>query len=130
MSRDHRDSPTPGDDADDAVLAELATIIGDIADHETIMGPRWRRIVRTLHGLGLLDVVGRDWVRIGPDGLAFADLSPAQADRLAGRLEDLEDGRRPARPTTPPPSAPLFVFPVPEVPPVEPTPSNHIVGLR
>ena len=130
MSTSHTNPATPGDDAEGAVLAELATIVGEIADYETTMGPRWRRIVRALHGLGLLDVVGRDWVRIGPDGLEFAELTPTQADRLARRLEDLEGGLAPVRSTTPPPSEPLFVFPVPVVPPVEPTPSSHLGGLR
>ena len=26
--------------------------------------PRWRRITRALHGLGILDITGTDWVRI------------------------------------------------------------------
>ncbi len=113
---------TPGDanntpdDAQQSVLAQLESIVANIADFEARIGPRWRRIVRALHGLGLLDVVGRDWVRITPDGLAFAPLTAEVADRLARRLEDLENGQV-HTPSVSPPDHPRLEFPQPVVPP-------------
>lgn len=129
MSTPHTNGPSPEDEATAALLAEAAAIVEDIVECETTLSPRWRRTVRALHGLGLLDIVGRDWVRIGPEGLDFATLTPEQADRLACRLEDLEYEVQPEHPSTPPPSQPVFVFPLPSLPPVAPTSSSHVRGL-
>lgn len=132
MDASHEDPSTPPTPESDeaAVLDALGAIVGDIAEHETRMGPRWRRIVRALHGLGVLDVVGRDWVRIGPDGLDFAPLTPREADRLARRLEDLESEVVPTTPGSQPPQTPLFVFPAPIVPSFDVTSSHHVGGAR
>jgi len=129
MSEPHMQQPTPDDDQH-AVLAAIESIIGDIADHEQRIGPRWRRIVRALHGLGLLDVVGRDWVRITPSGLAFAEITAADADRLARRLEDLEDGQRPTPSITSPPDHPRFEFPQPVLPPSSGISPHHLGEWR
>lgn len=129
MSSHHDQDFTP-DDAERAVLAELDVIVNDIATFETRIGPRWRRIVRALHGLGLLDLVGRDWVAITPDGLAFGDLTAAQADRLARLLEDLENGKAPEPSSTPPPDHPRLEFPQPVVPPNADADPHHFGAWR
>lgn len=127
MSYEHDSSDTPDDTG---LLAELESIVAGIAGFETVIGPRWRRIVRALHGLGLLDVLGRDWVRITPDGLSFGALSATDADRLARRLEDLENGEVPTRSSTPPPDHPRFEFPQPMVPPMTDLDSYHFGAWR
>ena len=127
-------SPIPEDRSDgpsddEALLASLEAIIGRTAAHETVMVPRWRRLVHTLHGLGLLRIVGDDWVRIGPGGLTFGVLSPDAADRLATLLEDLEFELAPVVPPGSIPDEPVF-----DIPPFSPVPhrapaTNH-VGAR
>ena len=83
-----------------AVIAEAEGIFGRIAAWQLRLLPRWRRITRALHGLGILDITGPDWVKLTRRGIAFRPLTPEQADRLARHLEDLENGVRvePAKP--------------------------------
>ena len=125
----NHDTDSSSDD-ETALLSALESIVGDIAEFESRIGPRWRRTVRALHGLGLLDVVGRDWVRITPDGFSFGHLTPAQADRLARRLEDLENGMTPPAPTLPPPDHPTLDLPQPIVPPTAGISEHHFGAWR
>lgn len=115
---------TPNDHDDEAnVLARAEEILARVASWQVRLLPRWRRITRALHGLGILDITGNDWVRLTRRGIAFRPLSPTQADRLARFLEDLENGVRvePARPG--PGQYPLDFVPRPDTPtpPVEST---------
>jgi hypothetical protein len=96
-----------------AVIAEAEGIFGRIAAWQLRLLPRWRRITRALHGLGILDITGSDWVKLTRRGIAFRPLTPEQADRLARHLEDLENGVRvePAKPG--PGQYPLDFLPAP-----------------
>ena len=113
---------TAKDQDDEAnVLARAEEILARVASWQVRLLPRWRRITRALHGLGILDITGNDWVRLTRRGIAFRPLNPTQADRLARLLEDLENGVRvePARPG--PGQYPLDFMPRPDTPtpPVE-----------
>jgi hypothetical protein len=57
-----------------------------------------------LFDLGLLDIVGPDWVVIGDTGFRFGELSDRASDRLTCALEDIarsgESHRRRTEPIT------------------------------
>jgi hypothetical protein len=76
-----------------AAIAAAEAIIGEISQREVQVVPRYRRLIRALHSLGALDLVGRDWLMIGEDGFEFSKITDLQADKLARLLEDLADGR-------------------------------------
>lgn len=90
--------------------------------------PRWRRISRALHGLGILDITGADWVKLTRRGIAFRPLTPRQADQLARLLEDFENGvrREPAKPG--PGQYPLDFIPAPSPAPI-PVESTYHAGV-
>jgi len=83
-----------------AVIEAAEGLLARVATWQVRLLPRWRRISRALHGLGILDITGSDWVKLTRRGIAFRPLTPRQADQLARFLEDLENGVRvePARP--------------------------------
>ena len=85
---------------DHSALAEAERLLDRLAAWQVRLLPRWRRITRALHGLGILDITGSDWVKLTRRGIAFRPLTPKQADQLARFLEDLENGVRvePAKP--------------------------------
>jgi len=97
-----------------AAIEEAEGILARVAAWQMRLLPRWRRITRALHGLGILDITGNDWVKLTRRGIAFKPLTPEQADRLARHLEDLENGVRvePAKPG--PGQYPLDFLPVPD----------------
>ena len=81
-----------------AVLADAAAIVDGATLHATRFTHRRRRLLRALYDLGLLDIVGRDWVGIGDIGFDFAELSDRASDRLTCALEDIArvwEGHRP-----------------------------------
>lgn len=83
---------------DHALVDEIEAIVEAVALDAERLASRRRRLLRALWDLGLLDIVGRDWVRLG-DGFTFADLDPAAADRFTSALEDLAGSGRVTRPT-------------------------------
>jgi hypothetical protein len=83
---------------DAATLADAAAVIDDAATHVTRLTYRRRRLLRALYDLGLLDIVGRDWVSIGDTGFSFAELSERASDRLTCALEDNARGWENNRP--------------------------------
>jgi len=69
------------------VVAAAEEIVAAIApEAERLTGFR-RRFILTLHDRQLLDVVGRDWVRIGSGCLEFGNLPFHRADELLRRLQ-------------------------------------------
>ena len=68
-----------------------------------------RRLGRALYDLGLLEIVGEDWVAAWPDGITLSSLSVRQVDFLVRRLEDISTGR-PARRRYRPGPAQLRLF--------------------
>jgi hypothetical protein len=72
-----------------AVLADAAAIINETATHSTRLTYRRRRLLRSLFDLGLLDIVGPDWVVVGDTGFDFAELSDRASDQLTCALEDI-----------------------------------------
>ena len=111
-----------------AVIDSAEGILSRVAGWQMRLVPRWRRITRALHGLGILDITGVDWVRITRRGIAFRPLTPKQADQLARLLEDIENGVRvePAKPG--PGQYPLDFIPVPSPSPV-PVESTYHSGV-
>jgi hypothetical protein len=83
-----------------AVLADAAAIVDETATHTTRLTYRRRRLLRSLFDLGLLDIVGPDWVVIGDTGFGFGELSDRASDQLTCALEDiarLHEAHRPRR---------------------------------
>ena len=111
-----------------AVIDSAEGILSRIAGWQMRLVPRWRRITRALHGLGILDITGVDWVRITRRGIAFRPLTPKQTDQLVRLLEDIENGVRvePAKPG--PGQYPLDFIPVPSPSPV-PVESTYHSGV-
>lgn len=54
-----------------------------------------RRLRTALHDLDLLPITGPNWVTPAGDGIGFAELPIAVADRLVQEFEDLAAGRTP-----------------------------------
>ena len=111
-----------------AVIDAAEGLLSRVAGWQMRLVPRWRRITRALHGLGILDITGTDWVRITRRGIAFRPLTPAQADRLARHLEDLENGVRVSPALPGPGQYPLDFLPVPDNGPV-PVESTYHAGV-
>jgi hypothetical protein len=95
-----------------SAVDEANDLINQIYDLSVQLVPRWRRIVRALHGLGLLDIVGSDWLQISNEGIEVGALTPAVADRLATALENIESAYKPPVAPRPVNMKPLFVLPV------------------
>jgi hypothetical protein len=76
------------------VAATAEEIVAAIAPDADRLAALRRRFVLALHDTGWLDIVGRDWVRIGDDGLEFAPLSFKRADDLLRGIEDVGRDRR------------------------------------
>ncbi len=113
---------------EEAVIEAAEGVLSRVAAWQMRLVPRWRRITRAMYGLGILDVTGIDWVRITRRGIAFRPLTPAQADRLARYLEDLENGVRVAPAQAGPGQYPLDFLPAPEPSPV-PVESTYHTGV-
>jgi hypothetical protein len=113
---------------EEAVIEAAEGLLSRVAAWQMRLVPRWRRITRAMYGLGILDITGNDWVRITRRGIAFRPLTPAQADRLARHLEDLENGVRVAPALPGPGQYPLDFLPVPDNGPV-PVESSYHAGV-
>jgi hypothetical protein len=113
---------------EEAVIEAAESLLSRVAAWQMRLVPRWRRITRAMYGLGILDITGNDWVRITRRGIAFRPLTPAQADRLARHLEDLENGVRVAPALPGPGQYPLDFLPVPDNGPV-PVESSYHAGV-
>lgn len=59
--------------------------------HATRIACRRRRLRRALGDLGLAQILGPEWCRIGDDGFEFAPITARQADQLTAALEDLAE---------------------------------------
>lgn len=83
---------------DDLVIATAEEIVGASAlDAERTAYLR-RRLQLALYDLGLIDIVGRDWVLLDRSGVEFNPLSFTATDRFVRALEDLVR-RVPPQPT-------------------------------
>ncbi|MCD9624233.1 hypothetical protein [Rhabdothermincola salaria] len=96
---------------DPAAAAE--GVVREIALREQAIAIRRRRLLLALYDLGVLDLVGRDWVQVVDDGVVFATLSDTQVDRLVCRLEDIAEGRPDPLPCPGPGQMGLDFNPVP-----------------
>ena len=106
--------PDLGDDTSVALIARAEAAVAERAEDLALYIPRWRRFIRAIHGLGVLNITGRDWVSIGDDGLVhFGPLTVDQLDRLASLLQDLSDGIVPPVPTPGPGQMTLDFHPRP-----------------
>ena len=65
--------------------------------------PRLRRFTTAIHDLGILHLVGREWVQITEDesGFTFADIDERTFDRLVSALEGGTQRRRSPADATP-----------------------------
>ena len=115
-------------DNEQAVIESAEALLSRVAGWQMRLVPRWRRITRALHGLGILDVTGVDWVKITRRGIAFRPLTPKQADQLARLLEDLENGVRVAPAQPGPGQYPLDFLPLPDPTPI-PVESTYHAGV-
>ena len=61
---------------------------------------RLRTLRRLLRRLGLLDLLGRDWVRVDPETkrITFGDVPEGRDELLISHLEDLLDDKLPPAP--------------------------------
>ena len=119
---------TDRNDNEQAVIESAEALLSRVAAWQMRLVPRWRRITRALHGLGILDITGVDWVKITRRGIAFRPLTPKQADQLARLLEDLENGVRVAPAQPGPGQYPLDFLPLPDPTPV-PVESTYHAGV-
>jgi hypothetical protein len=71
------------------VAATAEEIVSAIAERAQVLAVFRRWMLSALEDIGLLDIIGRDFVRIGVDGLDFGDLEFRRADRLLRALQDL-----------------------------------------
>ena len=101
--------PTPDEpigDPDQAVLEAAAAIIADVHSASVSYVPQRKRLNRALADLGLLDLLGMNWIELEGDEISFASIDRRTLDALVRRLEDLAPRRSvpsrrpgPAQPT-------------------------------
>ena len=111
------------------VAAEAARILEAAAARESRILHLGRRLYLVFHDLGLLDVVGRDWVRPGEESFEFKALDHRTVARFMCRLQEIADGRADVD-GRPGPGQIAFDF-APQPVPVEATGSDlHLGGGR
>ncbi len=76
-------------DPADLATATAEEIVAAIAADAERLALFRRRFLLTLHDMGWLEIVGRDWVRIGDGRLEFGPVAFGRADRLLRDLEDI-----------------------------------------
>jgi hypothetical protein len=81
-----------------ATIAEIEEALAEAERIEMQLVPRRRRFVRSLHDLGLLGIVGRDWVSVEHGRVSFGDLTPEAFRELVIRLENITPGAITHRP--------------------------------
>lgn len=105
LHQEHPDVPHRSDDdrtAARAVEASAVEILEAVAVVESRRFHLNRMLWLALHDLGLLDVVGRDWITAHEETFSFAELDHRQVRRLVERLQELTRTRtRTPRPTRP-----------------------------
>lgn len=87
---DSNDLPSPTPDADSDPESTIEPIAeSPSGPSDEALAARWKRVVGLLHDIGLLPVVGRDWVRPVPGGLEFKPLDGRAADEWLRFLDEL-----------------------------------------
>ena len=116
-ARDDACDDTPDDAPDDgdraaAVLAAATAIVDAVGPAQTVFVPQRKRCNRALADLGLLPILGTDWLDIdtATGRVTFADLDRTRLDALVRRLEDLAGSAR-EEVVRPGPGQQSFVFP-------------------
>jgi hypothetical protein len=123
----HQDDPSPAD----AIAAEAAQILEAVAVRERHAAFLNKQLRLAFYDLGLLDLVGRDWVRIGADGFEFGPLEDKQVDKVLARLRDLAERRPDPVGLSGPGQLGLDFDPQPSPPPaMVPGSSLHLAGDR
>lgn len=74
---------------EDLVAATAEEIVAAHAEDAERIALFRRRFLLALYDMGWLEVIGKDWVRIGRGGLEFGSLDFERADLILRDLEDL-----------------------------------------
>ena len=78
---------------DDAAVAEAEAVLTERLATLVMAHPRIKRSIRALYSLGLLPIVGKNWVTLGDDDqIHFEPISLGKFDKFVSVLEALGDG--------------------------------------
>ena len=84
---------TPEQHPEEVVISEAEAVLNERLATLVIAQPRVKRAIRALYSLGLLPVLGKNWITLGEDDLIhFGPIGLDQFDRLVSILEALGDG--------------------------------------
>jgi len=84
---------TPEQHPDNTAVAEAEAVLAGRLATLVKSQPRLKRAIRAMYSLGLLPVVGKNWVSLGDDDLIyFEPIGLDQFDRFVSILEALGDG--------------------------------------
>lgn len=115
-SDDEARTETEGGTDADAVLAMAAAIVAAVHPAQSAFVPQRKRMNRALADLGVLDLLGTDWIDVDAeaDTVTFRPIDRSRLDALVRRLEDHAAGVR-EEPARPGPGQQSFALP-PSVP--------------
>jgi hypothetical protein len=84
---------TPEQHPEEVVVAEAEAVLNERLATLVIAQPRVKRAIRALYSLGLLPVLGKNWISLGEDDqIHFEPIGLDQFDKLVSVLEALGDG--------------------------------------
>ena len=84
---------TPEQHPEEVVISEAEAVLNERLATLVIAQPRLKRGIRALYSLGLLPVLGKNWITLGEDDLIhFEPIGLDQFDRFVSILEALGDG--------------------------------------
>ena len=84
---------TPEQHPEEVVISEAEAVLNERLATLVIAQPRVKRAIRALYSLGLLPVLGKNWISLGDDDrVHFQSIDLDQFDKLVSVLEALGDG--------------------------------------
>lgn len=109
------------------LLAEAGAIVGAVFASQTSFVPLRKRANRSLHDLGMVRLLGTDWIDIDGDRVVFGSIDLRTFERLVRLLEDLEPSVELA--PQPGPGQLQLLFPAAPIP-TPPSATTHHVEVR
>ena len=85
----NQEPQNPIPDPEAALLAEIEAIVEAVSTASTQFVPQRKRFNRALADLGLLELLGTEWLGLDDDTVTFHGIHHRRLDALVRRLEDI-----------------------------------------